>query len=334
MSKSILLTGVSGFIAKHCALTFLKAGYTVRGTVRRLDRSSEVRAALSAHLTTPELSRLSFIEADLERDAGWSEAMEGMDAVIHTASPFPIAQPRNAEELIRPAVEGTRRVLNAAASAGVLRVVLTSSTVAVLDVKANRVQDESDWCDPEAAGVTPYARSKTLAERAAWALAEERGLRLTTINPGLVLGPPLDVGYGSSVRLIERILAAKDPMQPDLGFPIVDVRDVATMHLRALERPDSIGNRIIAAAGSLSIVQIARILARAYPDRRIATRVAPGILLRLIAIFDAEARSILPSLGHMGRVSNVRAISALGMSFTPPEEAVLASAAFVVANRK
>jgi dihydroflavonol-4-reductase len=136
------------------------------------------------------------------------------------------------------------------------------------------------------------------------------------------------------VRLIDRILSAKDPMQPDLGFPIVDVRDVAAMHLRALERPDAIGNRIIAAAGSLSMVQIARILARAYPDRRIATRVAPGILLRVIAIFDAEARAILPSLGQMGRVSNVRAISALGMSFTAPEEAVLASAAFVAASKK
>jgi dihydroflavonol-4-reductase len=334
MTKSVLLTGVSGFIAKHCALAFLKAGYSVRGTVRKLDRSSEVRAALSPHLTPLELSRLSFMQADLERDIGWPEAMAGMDAVIHTASPFPIAQPRNADELIRPAVEGTRRVLNAAAAAGVQRVVLTSSTVAIIDLTQNRVQDESDWCNTDAPGVTAYARSKTLAEQAAWALAEEKGLRLTTINPGLVLGAPLDGAYGSSVRLVRRLLSGKDPMQPNLGFPIVDVRDVATMHLRALERPDSVGNRIIASAGSLSMVQMGRILARAYPDRRIATRLAPTLLLRLLGLFDAEVRSILPALGHMGRVSNVRAISALGMSFTPPEEALLATAAFVVAEGK
>lgn len=334
MTKSVLLTGVSGFIAKHCALVLLRAGYSVRGTVRKLDRSNEVRAALSAHLTPLDLSRLSFMQADLEREIGWSEAMAGMDAVIHTASPFPIAQPRNADELIRPAVEGTRLVLKAAAGAGVMRVVLTSSSVAVLDLSQNRVQDESDWCNPDAPGVTAYARSKTLAERAAWELAEEKGLRLTVINPGLVLGAPLDGAYGSSIRLIRRILSAKDPMQPDLGFPVVDVRDVATMHLRALERPESVGNRVIASAGSLSMVQIGRILARAYPDRRIATRVAPGLLLRVLGLFDPEVRSILPALGHMGRVSNIRAVSALGMSFVPPEEAVLAAAAFLVAEGK
>lgn len=334
MTKTVLLTGASGFVAKHCALTFLKAGYGVRGTVRKLDRATEVRQALSAHLSPVELSRLSFIEADLERDTAWPEAMDGIDAVIHTASPFPIAQPKNPDDLIRPAVEGTRRVLEAAATAGVTRVILTSSSVAVINLAENRIQDESDWCDPDAPGVTAYARSKTLAERAAWDIAERRGLRLTTINPGLVLGPPLDRDFGSSIRLVERMLAGKDPMQPNLNLVIVDVRDVAAMHLRALERPDAAGNRIIASAGTLSMAQMARILARAYPDRRIATQVAPRLLLRVLALFDAEVRSILPSLGHMSRVSNVRAISALGMSFTSPEDALLASAAFLTSARK
>jgi len=210
--------------------------------------------------------------------------------------------------------------------------ILTSSSVAVLDLAQHRAQDESDWCNLDTPGVTPYARSKTLAERAAWALADEKGLRLTSINPGLVLGLPLDEAYGSSVRLICRILSGKDPMQPDIGFPVVGVRDVATMRLRALARPDSIGNRIIASAGSLSLAQTGLILEQVYPNRRIAMCVAPGILLRILALFDPEVRSILPALGHIGRVSDVRAISALGMCFIAPEEAVLAAEAFVVAE--
>jgi dihydroflavonol-4-reductase len=234
MSETVLLTGVSGFIAKHVALKLLNAGYDVRGTLRQLDRANEVHAALAPHLLE-QAGQLTLVQADLEADAGWAEAMAGVSAVVHTASPFPITQPKNPQELIRPAVEGTRRVLAAAAAAGVKRIVLTSSVAAVVDLsKGEHLQDEADWCDPSKDTVTAYEKSKTLAERAAWELAKARGLALTTINPGFVLGPPLDEHYGSSLGLVERFLKGKDPMVPPMGLAIVDVRDVAEMHLRAL----------------------------------------------------------------------------------------------------
>lgn len=243
----VLLTGVSGFIAKHVALKLLNAGYTVRGTLRRMDRSDEVRAALAPYLTE-HAGELTFVQADLESDAGWADALQGITALVHTASPFPCAQPKDAATVIRPAVEGTERVLKAAAVAGVTRVVLTSSTVAVLnEAKPDTLQDEADWCDIHLPTTTPYAKSKTLAERAAWEIAKARGLRLSTINPGLVFGPPLDEHYGTSLALVERILKGRDPMLPPTGLPVVDVRDVAEMHLRALQRPETEGRRYIAA---------------------------------------------------------------------------------------
>lgn len=326
MAETVLLTGVSGFIAKHVALKLLTAGYAVRGTVRQLDRGDEVRAALAPHLDDSAGS-LSFVQADLESDAGWAEAMAGVAAVVHTASPFPLAQPKDAATLIRPAVEGTLRVLKAAHAAGVTRVVLTSSTVAVLnDSKPDSLQDEADWCDISRPGTTAYAKSKTLAERAAWEYARANGLQLTTINPGFVLGPPLDEHYGSSLQLVERMMKGRDPMLPDIGFPMVDVRDVAEMHLRALQRPATAGKRYLATAGSLAMVDMGRTLKAAYPVRRIPTRIAPTILLRLLALFDPAVRSILPNLGHLSRVSNARAVQEMGMEFITPKVALLASA--------
>jgi len=326
----VLLTGVSGFIAKHVALKLLNAGYSVRGTLRRMDRADEVRSALAPYLTE-HAGDLGFVQADLEADAGWSEAMSGVSALVHTASPFPIAQPKDPAQVIRPAVEGTERVLKAAAAAGVRRVVLTSSTVAVLnEAKPDSLQDEADWCDIHLPGTTPYAKSKTLAERSAWEIAKTRGLKLTTINPGLVLGPPLDEHYGSSLGLVERVLKGKDPMMPPVGFPMVDVRDVAEMHLRALQRPETIGRRYIAASGSLAMADMGRTLKAAYPTRRIPTREAPTLLVRFLALFDPQVRSILPKLGHLERVSNARAVSEMGMEFIAPKAALLASADWLV----
>lgn len=334
MAETVLLTGISGFIAKHVALKFLNAGYNVRGTVRRLDRADEVRAALGPYLTE-HAGELTFAQADLESDAGWAEAMTGVSALVHTASPFPIAQPKDPAVLIRPAVEGTERVLKAAAAAGVTRVVLTSSTVAVLnESKPDTLQDEADWCDVHLPTTTPYAKSKTLAERAAWEIAKARGLKLTTINPGLVLGPPLDEHYGSSLGLVERFLKGKDPMMPPLGFPIVDVRDVAEMHLRALQRPETEGRRYLAASGSMAFVDMGRTLKAAYPTRRIPTREAPKAVVRFLSLFDASIKSILPKLGHLERVSNARAVSEMGMEFIAPKAALLASADWLVKHGK
>lgn len=334
MADLILLTGVSGFIAKHVALKLLNQGYDVRGTLRRLDRGDEVRAAVGPHLMAGAGS-LSFAQADLESDAGWDEAMVGVATLVHTASPFPLAQPKDEQLLIRPAVEGTLRVLKAARAAGVARVVLTSSTVAVLnDGKHDALQDEADWCDLALPGTTAYAKSKTLAEHAAWDFAKANGMQLTTINPGLVVGPPLDQHFGSSLGLVERMLKGRDPMLPRFGFALVDVRDVAEMHLRAVQRAETAGKRYIAAAGSMSFVDMGKALKAAYPVRRIATREAPVFLLRLLALVDPQLRSILPKLGHLERVSNDRAVREMGMQFTAPKAALLASADWLVTHGK
>lgn len=330
----ILLTGCSGFIAKHVAVRLLNAGYPVRGTLRRLDRAEEVRAAVGPHLEAGA-GELSFVQADLEADAGWAEAMMGVSTLVHTASPFPAAQPRDAAQLIRPAVEGTERVLKAAAAAGIARVVLTSSTVAVLNEgKTDTLQDEADWCDTHLPTTTAYAKSKTMAERTAWEIARARGLKLTTINPAMVFGPPLDEHYGTSLALVERILKGKDPMVPPTGFAVVDVRDVAEMHLRALQRPETVGRRYIAASGSMAFVDMGRTLKSAYQTRRIPTREAPQALVRLLALFDPAIKSILPKLGHLERVSNARAVNEMGMEFIAPKAALLAAADWLVKHGK
>ena len=331
---TVLLTGCSGFIAKHVALKLLNAGYHVRGTLRRMDRADEVRAAVAPHLTGGA-GTLTFVQADLEADTGWAEALAGVAAVMHTASPFPITQPKDPAVLIRPAVEGTERVLKAAAAAGVMRVVLTSSTVAIMnDGKPGVLHDEADWCDITLPSTTPYGKSKTLAERAAWDLAKTLGMQLTTVNPGLVVGPPLDEHYGSSLGLVERLLKGKDPMLPGIGFPVVDVRDVAEMHLRAFQRPETAGKRYISTSGSMAMVDMGRTLKAAYPTRRIATREAPAIMLRLISLFDPQIRAILPKIGQLERTSNARAVKEMGIEFISPKAALLASADWLVKHGK
>jgi dihydroflavonol-4-reductase len=334
VAQSVLITGISGYIAKHVAARFLAEGYAVRGTVRRLDRADEVCQAVLPVVGTGAAERLSFVATDLESDAGWAEAMSGIDAVIHTASPFPIAQPKDEDDLIRPAVQGTERVLRAAKATGVTRIVLTSSVVAVLNEAKSGVQTEDDWCDVTLATTTAYGKSKTGAERRAWELAKADGLSLTTINPGFVLGAPLDANYGSSLKIVERFLKGKDPMQPPYGLPIVHVQDVAEMHLRALQRPETAGKRFIAAAGSMTFAEMGKVLKAAYPARKIATKEAPIILLRFLALFDGTVRSILPKLGTVERVSNARAVQEMGMTFTPPDQALRDAAAWLVANIK
>jgi dihydroflavonol-4-reductase len=302
----------------------------VRASVRTPARADEVRAAVLPHLPAEAAGRLAFVTLDLTRDDGWVEALHGMQALIHTASPFPISQPKNPDDLILPARDGTLRALRAAKDARVHRVVLTSSTVAIAGTTSD-TRDESHWADLDAPGTTPYTKSKTLAERAAWEfVARTPEIQLTTINPGLVLGPLLDDRFGSSVGLVRRILSGKDPVQPPFGLPVVDVRDVAAMHLTALERRETAGRRYLAVAGSLWMAEMGQILKSAYPGRKIATRVAPRPLLYLLALFDGEVRSILPRLGQIDRFSNARATTEMGLRFIPPEDALRATAASLI----
>lgn len=333
--RMALITGVSGFIAKHIALRFLQAGWAVRGTLRSLDRAEEVRAALRPHLTDKSLARLSFAKADLTSDAGWAEAASGAHVLVHTASPFPMSQPKDPADLVRPAVEGTLRALRAAYAAGIRRAVVTSSTVAVINEAKRGIQDEADWCDLKAPGTTAYATSKTMAERAAWEFVSKEApdLALTCINPGFVLGPPLDKHFGTSMNVVQRLLRGKDPMLPMIGFVCVDVRDVAEMHLRAVLRPETSGKRYLAAAGSMTMPDMGLVLKTDYPQRRIATRVAPMFVLRLLALFDPAIRGILPQIGHLPQVSNARAKREMGMQFIEPADALRASADWLMSHK-
>lgn len=318
----VVVTGGSGFLAKHIIRLLLSEGRSVRATLRTPSRADEVRAAAAPGAG----HRLTFATADLGTDAGWTEALAGAGALIHAASPFPMVQPADPDALIRPAVDGTRRALNAAADAGVMRVVLTSSTVAVLRHDAAGVQDEASWAALEGPAATPYVRSKVLAERAAWEVAVARGLALTAINPGLILGPLLDAGSGTSADLVARIMRGRDPFMPDLRFEAVDVRDVALAHVRALERPASAGLRILAVSGSTSMPDMARTLKAAHPDRRIATRRAPDWLIRAAALVQRDLRPALPFLGRSSKVSNARAREVLGIDFIPVDDALRATA--------
>ena len=337
MADTVFLTGATGFIAKHIIVQLLEAGYAVRGSVRNVDRADEVRNAVRPHLADTSVldDRLGFVALDLARDEGWEGVMEGCSALLHTASPFPLQQPRTDEEIIRPAVDGTLRALRAAKEAGIGRVVLTSSAVAVMygELPQGRaVYDESDWSQDDHPTQSPYGRSKTHAERAAWAFVASQapGMRLTTINPVLVTGPALDANYGTSLQVIERILSGKDPMQPRFGIPVVDVRDVARMHVRALTTPEAEGQRILASESFLWMADMAHLLKEAYPERGIKDKVAPDWVIKALALFDKDIRTIIPQLGVPKRVSNRRARDLLGLEFIPARDSVLASAQSIV----
>lgn len=337
MAGQILLTGITGYIARHIALQALEAGFAVRGSLRDPARGAEVAAAIRPALQDPGHldQRLSFTALDLTKDDGWAGAMAGVDVLIHTASPFPIRQPEDPAELIGPAVDGTLRALRSARAAGVTRVVLTSSTAAITgsDLPPGDISyDETNWTDPDAPGITPYVRSKTLAEQAAWDFVSKEApeMKLTVINPGFVLGAPLGRATGSSVQVIQRILQGKDPMVPDIGFGTVDVRDVAALHVLAAARPDTAGQRIMAVDRFLSFRDLALALKAAYPDRRIATRVAPHLLIRFLALFDREIRSILPGLGKTEKLDNARAMKLLGRGMYQAPKAAVDTAAHLI----
>jgi len=338
MTKTVFVTGASGFIGKHVVLKLLQEGYVVRGSVRSTAKADEVRRAMEAHLedTSGLADRLSFVELDLTRDAGWDTALAGTDALLHTASPFPLAEPTDENDLIRPAVDGTLRALRAAKSAGVKRVVLTSSVAAVYASRENpddKLYTEADWTDIDSPMAGAYVKSKTMAERAAWDfVSDNSAINLTTINPILVLGPALDTHVGSSLEVIQRVMNGKDPAVPNLNLGVVDVRDIAAMHVAALSKPDSIDKRFIGASRDIWFIEMARLLKSTYPDRKIATLKAPNWMIRGMAKFDPQLKSVLPLLGKRYRLDNSQARTILGIDFIPAEESIKASAAFLVEN--
>ena len=327
----VLVTGGSGFIGGHCILQALAAGHQVRTTVRNLAREPEVRATLKKAGAEAD-DRLGFAAADLERDAGWPEAAAGCDFVLHVASPFPLGVPKDENELIVPARDGALRVLRAAKAAGVRRVVLTSSFAAIGYGHPPQAApfDETSWTDVNGPGVSAYAKSKTLAERAAWDfVAKEGGPELAVVNPVGVFGPVLGPDLSTSITVIKRMMDGAMPGLPRLRFGVVDVRDVADLHLRAMTAPEAKGERFLAIAGDfMSLREMALALkARLGPAAsRVPTRELPDWLVRLAALADASLRQVVGELGVAKNATGAKARRLLGWAPRSREDALVASA--------
>ena len=330
----VLVTGGSGFVGSHVVLQLLAAGHEVRATVRNLERENDVRGMPKEGGAEPG-DALSFFAADLERDAGWSDAISGCDYVMHVASPIPVNAPRHEDDLIVPARDGSIRVLRASRDAGVKRVVLTSTCGAIY--YGHRPQkepfDESSWTI-FGSDLSAYVKSKTLAERAAWDFiaAEGGNLELSVINPAGIFGPILGPDYSSSITLMKRLIDGM-PGCPRIYFGVVDVRDVADLHIRAMTHPAAKGERFIAVAGdSMSMLDIARVLKlrMGAAAKRVPTRQLPDWLVRLAAIRDPAIRQIVPMLGKVRDASNEKAKRVLDWTPRPNEEAIVATAESLV----
>jgi nucleoside-diphosphate-sugar epimerase len=334
--ETVLVTGGSGFIGSWCVIQLLQKGYIVRTTVRSLTRENLVRAALGKVVDVQ--NRLSFHVAELTSDAGWDAVTSGCDFVLHVASPVTLSQPRNPDELIAPARDGTRRVIDAAIKSGVRRLVLTSSVAATSrhTKLVESVSDETVWTDLNDPSVSAYARSKTLAERMAWDLIASSGgaTTLVTVNPSVVLGPVLSGDYSASVQVVERLLSGRAPGIPRLGFNFVDVRDVGDLHIRAMTTPEASGQRFIA-AGAFGWMADLAILLRAHlgdAANKVPTRRIPDFLVRLAALFNKELRAAVPRLGQKRDFTSAKAQAMLGWRPRPLEDTVLDCARSLIAN--
>jgi nucleoside-diphosphate-sugar epimerase len=328
----ILVTGGSGFIACHTIVQLLSAGHRVRATVRDLKRESEVRAMVKQGGAKGG-DRLSFFAADLQSDAGWAAAVADCDYVLHVASPFPAYVPKHEDELIVPAREGALRVLRAARDARVKRVVLTSSFAAIGygHPPQSTPFNERNWSDITGGDVTAYVKSKTLAERAAWDfIAREGGdLELSVVNPVAVFGPVLGPDYSTSVLLIQRLMSGAVPGSPRLSFGVVDVRDVADMHIRAMTHAAAKGERFLAVAGDFMLIHdIAKVLKNRMGEagKKVPTRQLPNWLVRIAALRDPAVKQILPELGKLKNGSNEKAKRLLGWTPRSSEEAIISTA--------
>lgn len=328
----VLVTGGSGFLGAHCLLSLIAAGYRVRTTVRSLAREADVRAMLAAGGGNAQ-APLEFFAADLTADAGWAEAVSGTDFVLHVASPFPATMPKHEDELIVPAREGALRVLKAARDANVKRVVLTSSFAAIgygHPLQTKPFTEES-WTDPNGEDVRPYVKSKTLAERAAWDfIAREGGsLELATVNPVGIFGPVLAADYATSILMVQRLMDGAVPGCPRLSFGVVDVRDVADLHLRAMTSPAAKGERFLAVSGDfMTMLEMAQVLRARLGDaaRRVPTRGLPDWMVKLVSLFDRSVGQILPELGKEKNATSEKAQRLLGWAPRSREDALVATA--------
>jgi dihydroflavonol-4-reductase len=327
-NSTVLVTGGTGFLGGWCVAELLKRGHEVRTTVRDLAREQAVRDAVAA-AGAQDGARLTVHAADLMSDDGWAQAAAGCRYVLHVASPFPPVQPKDPDELIVPARDGALRVLRAALDAGAERVVMTSSVAAIRGKRPSTPQTpwtEADWTDGNDTSRTPYVRSKTLAEQAAWEHVRSAGAedRLAVVNPGAIIGPALNDDHSYSLQAIQRLVNGSMPAAPRLGFTFVDVRDVAELHLLAMTSPAAGGERFIAADQFLWVADVARVLRERLGDQasKVPTRVAPNVLIRALALFDGSLRSVIGDLGKRQWFSSEKARSMLGWQPRPVEDSI------------
>ncbi len=329
--STVLVTGGSGFVGSYCVSQLLAAGHEVRTTLRNLNRERDVRGMLQTTGVDPA-NRLSFTAADLEKDDGWPAAVAKCDYVLHVASPFPAGAPRQEDDLIVPAREGTLRVLRAARNAGVRRVVMTSSFAAIGYGHAQQKApfDETVWTDIDSDDVSAYIKSKTVAERAAWEFIgnDGGGLELSVINPVGIFGPVLGSDYSSSIGIIKRLLEGM-PGCPRIYFGVVDVRDVADLHIRTMTDPGARGQRFLAVAGEpMSMLDVANVLKERLgaAAKRVPTRQLPDLVLRIGAIINSQMRQMVPQLGKIRNATSAKARRELGWAPRSNEEVVVATA--------
>ena len=336
MAQTVLVTGGSGFVAGWCIVELLQRGYAVRTTVRNLAKEPAVRAAVAS--VTEAGNALSFCAADLTADSGWDAAMAGCDFVLHVASPLGADGDKDPAALIAAARDGTLRVLRAAINAGVRRVVMTSAATAATPLLkcADSVSDETQWFDPEETIVGAYRISKRLAERAAWDFMQQhRGTAFTTILPGAVFGPILSPENLGSVQVIGRLLQGRIAGNPRLGFEVVDVRDLADVHIRAMTSQQSPGERFLATGEFLWMADISRILREhlGIAAGKVPTRALPDIMLRLVSLFDPAVRFLTPSLGRRHVHSTVKAQRVLGWQSRPATDTLVDCAKSLIASK-
>ena len=337
MPDRVLLTGVSGFLGGHVARALLAAGYQVRGSVRNLAKADKVRDTLTK--AGADVSRLEFVALDLLKDDGWDAAAQGCRFLLHTASPFVIQMPADKMDLIRPAIEGTERALNAGLKAGVERVVLTSSMAAIAyghDRERTAPFTAADWTDLEGRGCNAYVESKTRAERRAWEIMKAAGreANLVVINPSGIFGPLLDEDPGTSVQMVTRIFSGL-PAAPRFNFAVVDVRDVAAAHVTALTAPSAGGRRFPMGERTLSLLEFANILRRRFPAHasKMPRFELPDWAVRIYALFDADLRGNLGELGVVRTMDSRDAVALLGRGLIPAETAIVATAESLIAYK-
>ncbi|MBA2919551.1 NAD-dependent epimerase/dehydratase family protein [Sphingomonas sp. MAH-20] len=323
----VLVTGGSGYIAGFAIRQLVEAGWEVNTTIRSLAREAEVREWLGV-----DNARLRFFAADLTSDPGWADAMEGCSHVAHIASPIPPGAPRHEDELIVPAREGALRALRFAKGAGVNRFVMTSSVAAIAygHSKDRTEFSEADWSNLDDPRTYAYPKSKTIAERAArqWVAAKGGGIEFVTVNPAAVLGPVLGRDFSPSIEAVKKLLEGAMPGVPDLGFGIVDVRDVADLHVRCLTADHVAGERFIASGPFLKLIDIAHILReRLGPEaRKVPTRRMPDFLVRIVGRFIPELGQVASELGRVKISSSVHAKDRLGWEPRPVEETIVETA--------